>query len=139
MADPVSWLLIRAGWKVFASDGSEIGEVDKVAGDPAADIFDGLAIATSDLGKPRYVPAEVVGEINEDAVHLRLTPDEVAALDEYLEPPTNARILAPTKRGVGETISAEARKLEGKALAPIQKQEHSMNLWQRIAHYFRRR
>ena len=47
MADPVSWLLIEAGWKVLAADGSEVGKVDEVTGDSNADIFDGLAIATS--------------------------------------------------------------------------------------------
>src|SRR6266542_6727308 len=60
MADPVSWLLIQSGWKVYASDGSEVGEVDEVAGDDTEDIFDGLAIAMSSFGKPRYVPAEQV-------------------------------------------------------------------------------
>jgi hypothetical protein len=33
VADPVSWFMIRAGWKVVAADGSEVGEVDEVAGD----------------------------------------------------------------------------------------------------------
>jgi hypothetical protein len=45
MADPVSWLVIRPGWKVFAADGSEVGEVDEIAGDDSEDIFDGLAIS----------------------------------------------------------------------------------------------
>ena len=74
MTDPVSWLLIRPGWKVLASDGSEVGEVDEIAGDDTEDIFDGLAIATSALGKPRYVPAEQVGQITDGVVHLTLTP-----------------------------------------------------------------
>jgi hypothetical protein len=43
MADPVSWLVIRPGWKVFAADGSEVGEVDEIAGDDREDVFDGLA------------------------------------------------------------------------------------------------
>ena len=59
MADPVAWVMIETGWKVVASDGSEVGEVDEVSGDSGADIFDGLAIATSMLGKPRYVPSEM--------------------------------------------------------------------------------
>jgi hypothetical protein len=43
MADPVSWLVIRPGWKVFAADGSEVGEIDEIAGDDSEDIFDGTA------------------------------------------------------------------------------------------------
>src|SRR5213595_3326885 len=90
MADPVSWLMIETGWKVLASDGSEVGEVDEVIGDSSLDIFDGLAIATSAFGKPRYVPAEQVGEITEGTVRLNLTRDQVDRLDEYLEPATSA-------------------------------------------------
>ena len=52
---PVSWLLVRVGWKVVSSDGEEVGHVDEVAGDDTEDIFDGLAVATTAFGKPRYV------------------------------------------------------------------------------------
>jgi len=138
MADPVSWLMIETGWKVLASDGSEVGEVDEVIGDSSLDIFDGLAIATSAFGKPRYVPAEQVGEITEGTVRLNLTREQVDRLDEYLEPATSAEIEGDNKRGVGESIGAEARELEGKVFAPTQKREHSMNIWRRIAFFFRR-
>jgi hypothetical protein len=138
MADPVSWLEIRAGWKVYAADGSEVGEVDEVAGDDNADIFDGLAVATSALGKPRYVPAEQVEAIEEHAVHLALSADQVAALGEYLEPATSAEIEPDGKGGLGEAIASEARELEGDALAPIQRREHSMNIWRRLWLFFRR-
>ena len=138
MADPVSWLMIETGWKVLASDGSEAGQVDEVVGDSSLDIFDGLAIATSALGKPRYVPAEQVGEITEGTVRLNLTPTQVEQLGEYLEPATSAEIEADNKGGMGESVRAEARELEGKALAPTQKREHSMNIWRRTAFFFRR-
>jgi hypothetical protein len=139
MTDPVSWLLIRPGWKVLASDGSEVGEVDEVAGDDTEDIFDGLAIARTAFGKPRYVPAEQVGQITDGVVHLTLTPTEVERLGEYLEPATSAEIEPDSKGGVGETIAAEARELEGDVFAPVQRHEHSMNIWRRIAFFFRRR
>ena len=139
MADPVSWLLIRPGWKVYASDGSEVGEVDEVAGDDTEDIFDGLAIATTAFGKPRYVPAEQVASITENAVRLSLTPQQVEELGEYLEPATTAEIEPESKGGLGEAIAAEARELEGEAFAPIQRHEHPMNIWRRIAFFFRRK
>ena len=139
MADPVSWLMIEPGWKVAAADGSEVGEVDEIAGDSSLDIFDGLAIATSAFGKPRYVPAEQVGEITEGTVRLQLTREQVDRLGEYLEPATSAEIEADNKGGLGESVRAEARELEGKVLAPTQKHEHSINIWRRIAFFFRRR
>jgi len=138
MADPVSWLMIETGWKVQAADGAEVGEVDEVVGDSGVDIFDGLAIATTLLGKPRYVPSEEVAEITEGVVRLSLTREQVAQLREYLEPATSAQIEADSKGGVGESLGAEARELEGKAIAPTQRREHSMNLWRRIAFFFRR-
>jgi hypothetical protein len=138
MADPVSWLMIEPGWKVLAADGSEVGEVDEVAGDSGHDIFDGLAIATSAFGKPRYVPSEQVGEITEGTVQLKLTGEQVDRLGEYLEPATSAEIEPESRGGFGETVRADARELEGKALAPTQRHEHSMNIWRRIAFFFRR-
>jgi hypothetical protein len=138
MADPVSWLLIETGWMVLAVDGSEVGKIDEVAGDSGADIFHGLAIATSMFGKPRYVPAEQVAEITEGTVRLSLTREQVEQLPEYLEPATSAQIEPDSKSDIGESITADARELEGKVLAPTQRHEHSMNIWRRIAFFFRR-
>jgi len=138
MADPVSWLLIKTGWKVLAADGTEVGKVDEVAGDSSADIFDGLAVATSALGKPRYVPAEEIASIEPGIVRLSLSQDQIEQLGEYLEPATSALIEPNSKGGVGETLAADARELEGKALAPTQRREHSMNFWRRLAFFFRR-
>ncbi len=138
MADQVSWLMIETGWKVLAVDGTHVGGVDEVVGDDTEDIFDGLAIATSALGKPRYVPAEQVAEITDGSVRLSLTPDQVAELGEYLEPATSAVIEPDSKGGVGETLRADARKVEAKVVAPSAKHEQSMSIWRRIAFFFRR-
>jgi len=137
--DPVSWLLIRPGWKVVSSDGVEVGEVDEVAGDDEDDVFDGLALATSSFGKPRYVLAEQVGEITEGVVRLKLTRAQVEQLGEYLEPATSAEIEPDDRGGVLETVEADAREVEGKVLAPTQRHEHSMNMWRRISFWFRRK
>jgi hypothetical protein len=136
--DPVSWLLIRPGWKVVSSDGIEVGEVDEVAGDDNHDIFDGLAVATTSFGKPRYVLSEQVGLITLGTVVLNLTRAQVEQLDEYLEPATSEQIEPESKGGLGETLGADIREIEGKVLAPIQRHEHSMNVWRRIAFWFRR-
>jgi len=138
MPDPVSWLLIRPGWKVLASDGSEVGEVDEVVGDENQDIFDGLAVARSAFGSPRYVPAEQVASIVEGTVSLSLAPAEVEQLGEYAEPATSARIEADSRGGAGEAIGAELRELEGRIVAPIESHEQRMSIWRRIAFFFRR-
>lgn len=136
--DPVSWLLIRPGWKVVASDGADVGEVDEVVGDDERDVFDGLAVAATALGKPRYVPSEDVGKITEGVVRLTVTHAEAAAYGEYLEPATTAEIEPDSKGGIGETVGSDVRELEGKVFAPTQRHEHSMNVWRRMAFWFRR-
>jgi len=130
--------MIEPGWKVLAADGGEVGEVDEIAGDDSEDIFDGLAVATSAFGKPRYVPAEQVAEITQGVVRLSLTGAQVAQLAEFLEPATSAEIEPDSKGGIGESIGAEIREIEGDVFAPIQRHEHSMNIWRRIAFFFRR-
>ena len=82
--------------------------------------------------------AEQVGTITEGAVHLTLTTEQVGGLGDYLEPATSAEIEADSKGGIANSVGAELRELEGDAVAPIQKHEHSMNIWRRIAFFFRR-
>jgi hypothetical protein len=88
VADPVSWFVVERGWAVVGSDGAKLGTVDEVLGDSSLDIFDGLAVASGVLGKPRYVPAEVVAEIVEGSVRLSIAGDEFGRLDEYEAPGT---------------------------------------------------
>ena len=87
MADPVSWYLIEQGWEVVGSDGEAIGKVEETVGDSTRDIFDGLTVGTGLLSKPRYVPAELVGEIVEGRVALTIDKERFERLDEYREPP----------------------------------------------------
>jgi len=51
-APQVSWKVIEAGAEVVASDGEKAGTVSRVVGDPAADVFTGLAV-TSGMLAPR--------------------------------------------------------------------------------------
>ena len=139
MADPVSWLMIKPGWKVLAQDGSEIGFVDEIVGDDTKDIFDGLAVAESALGKPRYVLAEQVVEITDGVVRLSLTREQAGQLGEFLNPATSEEIEPDSKGGIGESLGSELRELEGKVLAPTQRREHSLNIWTRLVLFFRRR
>jgi hypothetical protein len=136
MADPVSWYMIRPGWKVYASDGTEVGAVDEIAGDESQDIFDGLAVAASALGKPIYVPAESVGPITDDArIQLTLSAEQVAALGEYLEPATSEIIEGDNKPG--STIMADVREVEGKAIHPVERQR-SFPFLRRLFLWFKR-
>jgi hypothetical protein len=113
MSDPVSWLIIEAGWKVVDSAGEEIGTVEEVVGDSGEDIFDGLAVNTALLDRPRYVASERVQEITEGEVRLSMTADELERMDEYQEPPASLEIegdkASVTDRVAGVFIEPESR------------------------------
>ena len=128
--NPVSWFVIEPGWRVVDADGEEIGAVDEVVGDSSNDIFNGLAISTGLLGRPRYVPAEKVGTITDGRIQLTLTSDEVKRLDEFEEPPTTAEIL-PEEAGW-------ATRAEAAVEAPVHPRPRRMNLWRRLAFALRR-
>jgi hypothetical protein len=129
--------MIRPGWKVYASDGTEVGQVDEVTGDENADIFDGLAVAASALGKPKYVPAESVTTITEGRVDLSLSSADFEGAGEFLEPSTSEEIEPGDHRGVGETIGADIRKVEGKAIHPVE-HEKPVGLIRRLDLWFHR-
>jgi len=86
VSDPVSWLMIEPGWKVVDAQGEHVGRIEEVVGDPENDIFNGLAVSSGLLTKPRYVPAEQVGEITDGEVQLELSGEQVERLDAH-EPP----------------------------------------------------
>jgi hypothetical protein len=83
VADPASWLVVEPGWKVVTADGAEVGRVEEVVGDTGEDIFNGLAVSTGLLGKPKYVPAERVAEIVEGEIRLDLPSSAVEHLDDH--------------------------------------------------------
>lgn len=86
MADPISWIVLEPGHKVVTADGEDLGKVEEILGDSVTDIFDGLAVSTGLLGKPTYVPGELVESIDTEAVHLTISKDEADRLDEYTPP-----------------------------------------------------
>jgi hypothetical protein len=87
MADPVAWTVVERGWPVYDADGHEVGKVHEIAGDENADIFDGLSIKESALGRDKYVPAEVVDRIEDGAIHLSIRGNAVATLEDMRSAP----------------------------------------------------
>jgi len=123
--DPVSWYLIERGWEVVDREGEPVGKVEETIGDSSHDIFDGLSLATSLLGAPRYIPAEAVVDITEGRIHLSLSKDEIDRLGEYEEPPTSAEI-EPEKASV-------LQRIEHPIEAPIRKHREHEHVLRRLA------
>ena len=130
MSDPVSWFLIEPGWKVMDASGEEIGSVDEIVGDSSDDIFNGLSVSTSLLGRPRYIPSEQVGSITEGRVQLTIGKEQVDKLSEYEEAPTSAEIL-PDEAGA-------VHRAEASVEAPIHAHEERLNLLTRMRYALRR-
>jgi hypothetical protein len=82
--------VIEPGWKVEAASGGAVGRVEEVLGETQLDIFDGLVVAGGLLGRRRYVPAEVVGEIVAGLVRLTIDEDRLEEVEHRTEPPGGA-------------------------------------------------
>jgi hypothetical protein len=74
----VAWTEVEEGWRIIASDGTDIGQVEQGVGDRDADIFEGFEI---DIGRgdDRFLSYEHIVSIVEGSVHVGLTP---AAMEE---------------------------------------------------------
>ncbi|HEY2327962.1 MAG TPA: DUF2171 domain-containing protein [Gaiellaceae bacterium] len=129
MADPVSWLLIEPGWRVVSADGTDVGRIEEVTGDSSHDIFDGLAIAFSALGRQHYVPAEQVGTITDGVVQLQLDAAGVAKLADFDEPAEEEQI-EPEKA----PLTTRARELERKPT--FDKRSEPVPLLRRVLEWF---
>ncbi len=77
LGDPTSYFELADGADVFASDGEKVGKVARVFRDESVDIFDGIQIALLPLGRHVYAEAEIVDEIYERGVVLKV--DEASA------------------------------------------------------------
>jgi len=88
---PSSYLALRPGTAVFASDGEKIGKVEHVLAVPDDDVFDGIVLDTSVLpGGHRFVDAPEVDEIYERGAVLKI---DAAAAGKLPEPSKNAGAL----------------------------------------------
>jgi hypothetical protein len=100
--DPVSWLQIEPGWRVFASDGVDLGTVAQIEGDKHDDIFDGLAVEAG--SQTRYVPGEQVGQIFSGRVTLKIGSGDIGALEPFRAPPPQTK-WTPGKAPLSKRLS----------------------------------
>jgi hypothetical protein len=78
---PLSYLVLKRGVPVYASDGQQVGRVIKVLAAPEAHMFDGILFDTKrGPGGLRFVDAPEVERIHERGVVLTIRADEVESL-----------------------------------------------------------
>ncbi|HET7264194.1 MAG TPA: hypothetical protein VFL28_05950 [bacterium] len=81
--EEVSWRLIQPGVAVLAADGTPVGRVTHVLGDPALDIFDGVGFRHHLWTANRMARASMVARITEKAITLRISAPEAEHLPAY--------------------------------------------------------
>ena len=80
----VAWTEVEEGWRIIASDGTDIGQVEQGVGDRDADIFEGFEV---DIGRgdDRFLSYEHIVSIVEGSVHVGLSPAAVEELPVHRE------------------------------------------------------
>jgi hypothetical protein len=51
----LAWTDVQEGWRVLASDGSDVGKVEQAVGDRESDIFEGFEVDVEVMGPDRFV------------------------------------------------------------------------------------
>ena len=105
--EPSSYLTLADGTDVISSDGERVGVVEKVLADDKVHVFDGIVIDTkAGPGGLRFVDAPEVSEIYDNAVIIKASAAEVAALP---KPEKNPAVME--HHGVEDTPSALSSRL----------------------------
>jgi hypothetical protein len=74
----IAYTVLEEGTAVVTSDGETIGTVMAIRADFDDDIFDGIVVGTPE--GPRFVEADRVGDLYENAVLLELSAEEAGNL-----------------------------------------------------------
>jgi uncharacterized protein YrrD len=76
---PIAYLALERGAPVFDSSGDRIGVVERVLGDPTADIFEGLELGTGPLHTHRMLAdVDQIAGIHERGVRLSVGREALA-------------------------------------------------------------
>ena len=75
---PIAYEVLERGVLVYASDGEQVGTVDRVIAAPELDIFHGIVLKTG-IG-PKFVAADQVASLHERGVDLRIDASEIRSL-----------------------------------------------------------
>jgi hypothetical protein len=81
--DPVAWSYVRPGTEVIGREGVRIGKVDAMLGTESEGIFHGIALDPSSGSPVRVIPADLVTSLTPSEVHVQVSTEDVASLEEY--------------------------------------------------------
>jgi hypothetical protein len=108
----LAWTDVQEGWRVLASDGSDVGKVEQPVGDRESDIFEGFEVDVEMMGPDRFVSFEHVVGIAEGHIRLDLTPAPVRELPEQHEQPSLE--LSGEKASLNDRLRTDVHEMAGK-------------------------
>ena len=76
-------MTLEKGTTVFASDDKEVGQIGQVVADRQKDIFSGVTLSGGLFGTERFVPADLIADMDADGVRLSITGDQLESLEPY--------------------------------------------------------
>ena len=82
-SERISYFTLKKGTPVRTSDGKEIGDVSEIVSDESQDIFSGIAMSPGLFKEDRFIAAELVEEMTEDAVVLNIPYSSAEGLPPY--------------------------------------------------------
>lgn len=79
----IAWTALDRGHPVRGSDGEQVGKVAQVVADEQKDIFSGITFRSHLFDAERFAPADLVGAITSESVHLTIPSSAAEGLDAY--------------------------------------------------------
>jgi uncharacterized protein YrrD len=80
---PLAWTAIIDRTPVYASDGTRVGAVSEVLGSTEVDVFHGIEVGDSILGRLVLIPAQHVTSISNRRISTDLSPQAIRELPNY--------------------------------------------------------
>lgn len=80
---PIAWTALKKGTPIHAADGEPLGKVSSVVADEQKDIFSGLTFRSGLFDAERFVPAELIRELTDGAVHLTISSRQAEGLEPF--------------------------------------------------------
>ncbi len=77
-ATPIAWSVLAKGTPVLSSDGDELGKVANVIADEQKDIFSGISLKPGLFKDERFVPADLIDEMTDEAVRLSISAEQAS-------------------------------------------------------------
>ena len=111
----VSYEVLEQGTPVYSADGEHVGTVAHVLAAEREDIFEGIVVAEHERsGGHRFADADVIGEIYERGVFLKL---DRAAAQQLPEPTANPAVMYDDPADQGHTTMHDRLKRAWDALS----------------------